>query len=185
MSASFYLFIYVRPTSFGVCVCASACVSSLSAEPFSPKGHINFYGRNRKGGGSANFVRFFISKIYLSQNLWAKVIISVYLFFFSLQMHFRSVWWRISKRCFSFSDTLRSSERSTRLWPNFLEMRNDKFYYLLRVTNIIKINCFAIRGELSRTIAEKWLMNLLEQLIKSLEDTNGMRKKPSSELNLS
>lgn len=28
------------------------------------------------------------------------------------------------------------------LWPNFLEMRNNKFYYLLRVTNIIKINCF-------------------------------------------
>lgn len=144
MSASFYLFVYfVSPFGFilgRVSVCIVSLVDALVCGPvvIPKRTHINFYYRNqnRTWFWLISSLFFCLISFYLSQNLWAKVILGFYcrcIFGSFLYRSFRLI-----------ANTLLAFEQMCCLWSNFLEMRNNKLYYLLRVTNIIKINCFFI-----------------------------------------
>lgn len=151
MSASvFYLFIFIFG-SFGACACVCAVVAAVVVGRAALQPHKRTPIETEEGEVVwLIFFRFLLFRVsfemYLSQNLWAKVIISGFRSYVLLQMHFVM---RLRSNILNAIATYLDSPYcvgagNVLLWPNFLEMRNNKFYYLLRVTNIIKINCFFI-----------------------------------------
>lgn len=175
MSASFYLFF---PTSFGVCVCE--CVHAVSVCSHSKRTHKFLLSKPSK---EVDWLWLIFSVFHL-KFIYRRIYGPRWPFRFLLQMHFFFFGFgsMAIERCFSLF--LEQQALETRRWPNFPKMRPNQFYYyyLLRVTNIIKINCFFIWDEVPRDNSREMAYESFGTLIKSFNGWNGGEKTNSQNL---